>query len=941
MVGLLAAVFVQHSFAGDVTVGITAPGTPSYPKAGIRRVAVTVLDPDDALNLSTSISDPLRGYAYLGTYTIPGRVVKVSLGSGGSVPAVVGRVSLLDPGAGYLSLAAIDPQNGNAYFWGKEALINNDIIPRMFKFALGAGSALPYSTGVAPYPDIHTYDEFITCVAIDAQAGYGYTGSGNNFSIVRIPSIIRKIALGDSGRGPALVSEVNLPSTVIFPTSITIDATRGYAYVGSGLPQYGYVPLVTKLTLISGDTAPTLVASAQLDGHESSPTEPLIDSVAGFAYFFAGSNPVHFVKVALGDGDLPPRRVGALVLNAGDDEPLSAAIDTAAGLAFATVRSSGSPAEAMRLSLGGGESPPTRVGSALFDTDDPPTVGGFDLDTGYGYFATKDSAGTRGSFVKFSLSQKGAIKATRVSISEDSYVTHARFYSHAPKGNVRLAIFDDAPAKQLLWQSGSVSNFAENAFVDVPISAGTPGQLMLPSGTYWLAWQIDTNADVPSYTAGADGDGFYLAQPYGEFPANIDSAAATPTDETWTVYLTTSTSPPQTPTPEPTPLAPNASMALDYTADGGNPQNWIGGALPGFGGFAAYTSSGLCMIVPGPGDNDVLWVSPERFLELQDGVIYRVRLTLSSSQSAPDAIPLFFVSYDNFNSAGGGNSYGGYYWVLDVDGGAEGIGRPQGRTTYDFYIAPNAINTPQWKAQAFSAAADAENDMRLIYRVIDANPSILSDDDSGRICVAGATITALLRSSLAVDQPVDDAPISAETHFAEALGEVGIGGTAIFDESHHSVRYQLLTGGEYRKTLGPYDPLAGADLNSQLFPVTWDAERLFRVRVGIRAESSESDPVNMIFVGMDSATEELGMNIYTTRAALGGPLNGAASPKLLTAEYEGYFFSQNATLSMTPNAGRLRPLAIFVNSAALFRPNLGRDAFSVDSLAVDRMVTPP
>lgn len=380
---------------------------------------------------------------------------------------------------------------------------------------------------------------------------------------------------------------------------------------------------------------------------------------------------------------------------------------------------------------------------------------------------------------------------------------------------------------------------------------------------------------------------------------------------------------------------------LNYTENGGDTHNWFGGAVGGFGGESSSGVLGLCMYVPEAGDNFVLWASPEALIELRDGFVYRSQITASSDQANTDAIPLFFLNSDNFQSSGGGNNFGGSYWILDVDGGSQGISRPQGRTAFDFYIAPTAINAPQWINQAFTPAADAENDMRLQYRVIDANEALLTQNDSGTICVSRLEVTAIPHSSLVIDQTVLNAPISSTTHFGEALDEVGVGGSAMIEDANTRARYQLATsGGDARKTLGFYNASAGSNLNTQLYPVIWDADTLYRTRLRVRAESAINDPVDAIYVAMDTTNLELGMSAYTNRGAPGGPMDGAGSPRLEPAEYESYFYSHNATLSTTPDANRLRPLGIFFNTGTIAGDGTGGDAFFVEGLAVDRLVTP-
>lgn len=372
-----------------------------------------------------------------------------------------------------------------------------------------------------------------------------------------------------------------------------------------------------------------------------------------------------------------------------------------------------------------------------------------------------------------------------------------------------------------------------------------------------------------------------------------------------------------------------------YTAAGGMAHGFTGAAVPGFGGRTDLTQHGLCLTVDGPGDNFIIWTSPERMLELFDGAILRARLQVNTAQIIPDAIPLFFCVYDNYNSNGLGNNFNGSIWVLDVDGGAQGISRPQGRSLFDIYIAPNSINTPQWKSGAFTPAADLENDIRVLYKIIDANAGLLTDADFGTICVAQTEIQTFMRADLPAFTTVYNPPISSSTHFPETFFEAGIGGLGTIDDSTNTARYMLTTVGDVRKTLGPYDSTQ-PDLNSQLFPVIWEGESLYRIRSSVRAESSEADPIDILLLAIDTATIELGTMQYSIRGAPGSAMDRVASPKLAAAEYEAYFFGHNSTLSVAPNANRLRPQLIFFNLSNVAGDGTGADATFVQSLEVDR-----
>jgi hypothetical protein len=132
-------------------------------------------------------------------------------------------------------------------------------------------------------------------------------------------------------------------------------------------------------------------------------------------------------------------------------------------------------------------------------------------------------------------SQKGFIKGTKALLPRPGVVSNVWFYSHVAAGNLRLGIYDNSSPKSLLWQSGTISNTAAGAWISTPITAGQPGTLVLVPGTYWLAWQVDTTYDVPSYVPGTSGSGFFVSQSFGSFPAAV--AGEQGSGETWSMYL--------------------------------------------------------------------------------------------------------------------------------------------------------------------------------------------------------------------------------------------------------------------------------------------------------------------------------------------------------------------------------------------------------------------
>jgi hypothetical protein len=150
---------------------------------------------------------------------------------------------------------------------------------------------------------------------------------------------------------------------------------------------------------------------------------------------------------------------------------------------------------------------------------------------------TTAAASTEDSTYFTGVPIQGYAKATKATLSDNNAgITSVSFYSHAT-GECRLAIFSDSsgPASKL-WESGVTAVSTAAAWTTVNVSSGTPASLNLNAGTYWLAWQWNSVNNGPSYTAGGSGNGNYVAQTYGAFPASWSGGVST--TETWSAYAT-------------------------------------------------------------------------------------------------------------------------------------------------------------------------------------------------------------------------------------------------------------------------------------------------------------------------------------------------------------------------------------------------------------------
>ncbi|MBI1785203.1 PD40 domain-containing protein, partial [Candidatus Sumerlaeota bacterium] len=349
--------------------GIATPGTTNYPNAALRRASGLSLDYDAYIKCAAI--DSVAGYAYFGTSTIPGRIIKVAL-NGGGTPTRVGALEL-NTGEDDLRSAVIDPVGGYAYF-------GTGTSPgKVVKVALN-GAGIPTRVGSIT---LNSGENQLVSAAIDPAAGYAYFGTSTS------PGIVVKVTLNGSG-APSRVGAVGLNSGENVLTSAVIDPAAGYAYFGTyntSAPA-NVAGAVVKIAL-NGAGLPTRVAALTLNSWEYSLTSAVLDTASGYAYFGTRTDPGYVIKVALGSGTNPPTRVAALTLanyylNVG-------VIDPSAGYAyFAT-----GDGAVVKVTLGVGANPPTSAGTLILNPGEAPAYSGIiDTTPGYAYFANSDFPGT-------------------------------------------------------------------------------------------------------------------------------------------------------------------------------------------------------------------------------------------------------------------------------------------------------------------------------------------------------------------------------------------------------------------------------------------------------------------------------------------------------------------------------------------------------------------
>jgi hypothetical protein len=232
--------------------------------------------------------DSLRHFAYFSTVHEPGRILKVDLNArSGSGPAIVGAL-VLEPEEDRPFYSAIDEKGGYAYF-------GTDFPGKIVKVALGNGAEPPSRIGSVLLDQQYN----VRAGVVDSTAGYGCFSIANRLC---------KVKLGNGDEPPLVASWLaitNDPLPLDFVSAV-LDPTAHTAYFGSDSRE------VFKIDLGTNDSPPRIIGVLTCPEDEQGLRGALIDPQNGCAWFASDSG--YIIKIALGAPGEPPTRVGSLKL---------------------------------------------------------------------------------------------------------------------------------------------------------------------------------------------------------------------------------------------------------------------------------------------------------------------------------------------------------------------------------------------------------------------------------------------------------------------------------------------------------------------------------------------------------------------------------------------------------------------------------------------------
>jgi hypothetical protein len=158
------------------------------------------------------VLDAANGFAYFGTDTSPGKILKIRLSDFTQV-----GVLTLNAGEDFLRTAVVDPPNGFAYFVTEAGLV---VKIRLSNFTESATLKLPGEI-------------YATSASIDHSQGVAYFGTVASPYYTSIPSQLVKVRLADFTLNETVMMSADEPAT----GPAVIDERNGYMYLSSGWDQ--------------------------------------------------------------------------------------------------------------------------------------------------------------------------------------------------------------------------------------------------------------------------------------------------------------------------------------------------------------------------------------------------------------------------------------------------------------------------------------------------------------------------------------------------------------------------------------------------------------------------------------------------------------------------------------------------------------------------------
>jgi hypothetical protein len=385
--------------------------------------------------------------------------------------------------------------------------------------------------------------------------------------------------------------------------------------------------------------------------------------------------------------------------------------------------------------------------------------------------------------------------------------------------------------------------------------------------------------------------------------------------------------------------------------------------------------AGICFNVALTGNNWGSVQSPMPYFTLTDNTVYRIRLTMNSSQSSVGKVPLWDFIIENWNGDGtkGLNLYGADNIYLDNEGGANTVLSSSTGSVITMFYAPAAFQTAQFKNTTtglYQPSLAAKRNPCLRFRVldVDSNTALLNNQKSGSICVQRVVVDSIAYSAMTVGaNKYSNTALKAATATA-GVGNVNaskplVSATISYTATANAVtitptvsgandgrQNELIAVVPATDTVNHYnwDGSNGGALGTGLvdntmlddYPIAWTPNTLYRLeaKLGSPTANDAASPWDVIFMTIEPPSNEVITESYVTaQGKYASPAVAATSAS--DQAYYMFYYGGAETKSTKSQVHNLRWRVRFGNSTALNMPaasnTVNTGAVRLSSVKVD------
>jgi len=379
----------------------------------------------------------------------------------------------------------------------------------------------------------------------------------------------------------------------------------------------------------------------------------------------------------------------------------------------------------------------------------------------------------------------------------------------------------------------------------------------------------------------------------------------------------------------------------------------------------------------GSADQAASWASPYGDhtvtpLQLVANSAYRIRATLSGTQTNADNSPFFDLTVNNSfmeypagsGSYIGGTAFGGNFYFLCNQGGAEAPLQADGDKVFTFWWCPPAVSAANWNDTSETGLplvggvghpgpfAPSQIESRVFYiefRILQSASNLGTNGNrsSGTIClkdlvVERADLSAMV--NLTASSPIyNTSNLTAGTIRATAVptGNATIafsGGALTITPAGAGAG----TAGNFIADVSPGDgniDYFNQNTTADDYPCPMDNQTLYQISMDLSAptQGDLDHPIGVLFLGADTLTNELICLAWNT------PVNAwhHSAPSLTPQSYKAFFYSNYGTLHANQSQfawwSEFRPRIQLGSNSALGPAETKTGAIKISNIRVDRV----